>query len=192
MWMSRVAVVVFVGSLVVVPVVASAQATQPSQPTQPLQTPHPTTRPGNQSAEEMLRQMLQPQGEAAQPLKPAEGGTPGQDDSDIVEARADTSAPTGQPLVREGTPLLDRLGRLTPSADGKRMEFTLESDGRTLADPPMVLLPNRKLMQLEDRLRTSYRDLKVTVSGEVTEYRGRNYLLLSRWTVVSDVVQPLR
>jgi hypothetical protein len=167
----------------------------------PAQSPQPTTRPGNQSAEEVLKQMLQPQGETAQPLKPADGAAGSPTDVDDPEtAPADTtstssassSSTTGRPLVAEGTPLLDRVGRLTASPDGKQMLFTLEADGRTLAEPPMVLLPNRRLMQLEDRLRTSYRDLKISVSGEVTEYRGRNYLLLTRWQVVQETVQPLR
>ena len=35
-------------------------------------------------------------------------------------------------------------------------------------------------------------DMKLTVSGEVTEYRGRNYLMLHRWSVVPDAVQPLQ
>ena len=185
MRMSRVVVVALVCTIVAAAEPALGQATQPTQP-QPMQTPQPTTRPGEQSAEEMLRQMLQPQREAAQPLRPASDATAG----DEHEARETPSA-TGQPLVPDGTPLLDRVGRLTPGPDGT-MEFTLESDGRILADPPMLLLPNRKLQQLEDRLRTSYRDLKVSVSGEVTTYRGRNYLLLSRWTAVQDVAQPLR
>lgn len=187
MWMSRVVVVALVCTIVAAAEPALGQVTQPTQP-QPMQTPQPTTRPGEQSAEEMLRQMLQPQREAAQPLRPASDGTAGE--MEEGEARETPSA-TGQPLVPDGTPLLDRVGRLTPGPDGT-MEFTLESDGRILADPPMLLLPNRKLQQLEDRLRTSYRDLKVSVSGEVTTYRGRNYLLLSRWTAVQDVVQPLR
>jgi hypothetical protein len=177
--MSRIVVVAFVGVIVGGTVFSLGQTTQPA------------TRPGNQSAEEMLRQMLQPQGEAAQPLKPiAPADQPQVDNTGGVAAVA-PGAPS-PPLVREGTPLLDRVGRLTPIAQGQMLEFTLESDGSGMTEPPLVLLPNRKLMQLEDRVKTSYRDLKISISGEVTEYRGRNYLLLSRWSVVQDVAQPLR
>jgi hypothetical protein len=177
---------------------AIAQTTQPSIPaaaptatTRPAAAPAPAaTRPTNQSAEDMLRQMLQPQGQAAQPLRPL---------PDLPPAVDSTSGPgavtpyaTTQRVVREGTMLLDRIGRLTPSADGKSFELRLESDGAALADPPLVLLPNRKLMQLEDTVKNSYADQRVRVSGEISEYRGRNYLLLQRWNVVPDSIKPLQ
>jgi hypothetical protein len=139
----------------------------------------------------MLRQMLRPQGQSAQPIKPLPELPPAVDATSGAAAVAPNA--TTQPVAREGTLLLDRVGRLTPSSDGSnRFELTLDADGGTLADPPMILLPNRKLMQLEDRLQSSYRDLKLRISGEVTEYRGRNYLLLQRWTVLPDAVQPLQ
>lgn len=174
--------------------VQPATQSAPGQPaTQPVAAPPAPApaaapaRPGEESAEEMLRQMLQPQGETAEPLRPSDKVPTGAD-----EAAQEPPTATGRPLVREGTPLLDRVGRLTPSADGKSFQVAFESDGRGLTEPPMILLPNRQLMQLENRLRTSYRDLKISVSGEVTEYRGKNYLLLSRWGIVQDVMQPLR
>ena len=179
-----VVVVVLVSGLLGSALAALAQTTQPA----PAEA-HPSTRPADQSAEEMLRQMLQPQGQTAQPLQPAPEKTTDLDDR---EPAAQSPPVSGQPLIREGTPLLDRVGRLTRAADGAGFEFTLESDGRTLSEPPLRLLPNRRLQQLEDRVRTSYRDLKISVSGDVTEYRGRNYLLLSRWSIVQDVAQPLR
>ena len=30
------------------------------------------------------------------------------------------------------------------------------------------------------------------VSGTVTEYKGRNYILIQRWSQVQDLVQPLQ
>ena len=47
-------------------------------------------------------------------------------------------------------------------------------------------------MQLEDTVKASYADQKFRVSGEVTEYRGRNYLLLQRWNVIPDSIKPLQ
>ena len=165
---------------------ARGQTTQPASAA-------PTTRPSspaNRSAEDMLRQMLQPQGQAAQPLKPIPDLPPAIDGTSGPNA-VDPNATT-QPVTSEGTLLLDRIGRLTPAADGKSFELTLESDGVTLSDPPLVLLPNRKLMQLEDQVQNSYADQKVRVSGEITEYRGRNYLLLQRWNVIPEPVKPLQ
>ena len=170
-----------------------AAATQPINisATQPLvTTPPSTTRPTNRSAEETLRQMLQPQGEAARPLQPIPDAPPAVDATSGDAAVAPGGTPTK--VTREGTLLLDRVGRLTRSDDGKTFEFTIDSDGRRMADAPMILLPNRRLQQLEDRVQNSYRDLKIRASGEVMEYRGRNYLLLQRWSVVPEVVQPLQ
>ena len=159
--------------------------------TQPIvTTPPAATRPTNRSAEETLRQMLQPQGEQARPLRPVQEAPPAVD----ATSGPGAVAPGGQPrpVAREGTLLLDRVGRLTRGTDGRTLEFTIDSDGRGMADAPMILIPNRRLQQLEDRVQSSYRDLQVRVSGEVMEYRGRNYLLLQRWSVVPDVAQPLQ
>ena len=152
----------------------------------------PATRPGNRSAEDMLRQMLQPQAQAARPLQPLPDLP---NDQAIDQTSGENAVAPGaatQPLTSEGTIVLDRIGRLTPGADGKSFEFTLESDGSTLSDPPLVLAPNRKLEQLEQRVANSYGDIKLRVSGEILEYKGRNYLLLSRWAVLPDSVRPLQ
>jgi hypothetical protein len=202
--LTRVVVVAFVWSVLFIVADAQAQATTPpvsippaaSAPpahatTQPfVSTTPPSTRPTNRSAEETLRQMLQPQGEAARPLRPVEAAPPAVDETSGAGAVAPNAAP--RTLLREGTLLLDRIGRLTRAEDGRRLEFTIDSDGRGLADAPLILLPNRKLMQLEGSVNTSYRDLKIRASGEVMEYRGRNYLLLQRWSLVPDVAQPLQ
>jgi hypothetical protein len=135
--------------------------------------------------------MLQPQGEAAQPLQPLEDAPPAIDQTSGVAAVAPGGKATK--VTREGTLLLDRVGRLTRGGDdGKTFEFTIDSDGRRMTDAPMILLPNKRLQQLEDRVANSYRDLKIRASGEVMEYRGRNYLLLQRWSVVPDAVAPLQ
>jgi len=183
--------VIIVLTLLIMTPAASAQSTRPvSLTTQPTAAAPATSRPTNQSAEDMLRQMLQPQGQAAQPLKPLPDLPPANDTTAGAGAVA-PDAPS-QRVTREGTLLLDRIGRLTPAADGKSFELTLESDGVALADPPLLLLPNRKLMQLEDSVKNSYTDQKVRVSGEITEYRGRNYLLLQRWNVIPDSIKPLQ
>ena len=193
--LTRVVVVAFALSMMVC-ARTDGQATPATTPATPatqliVTTPPAATRPTNRSAEETLRQMLRPQGESARPLRPVEPEQPPATDITSGPGAVAPGAPP-RPVVREGTLLLDRLGRLTRSEDGQSLELTLDSDGRAMADPPMILLPNRRLQQLEARVQGSYRDLKVRVSGEVMEYRARNYLLLSRWSVVSDVAQPLR
>ena len=190
--LSRAVNVIIVVIVMLAAAIAQAQTTRPAPVAAPAatQTAAPATRPANPSAEAMLRQMLQPQGQAAQPIKP-QPDLPPADDATSGAASVAPQAPALR-VMREGTLLLDRIGRLTPAADGKSFELTLESDGVALADPPLVLLPNRKLMQLEDQVKNSYQDQRVRVSGEVSEYRGRNYLLLQRWNVIPDSIKPLQ
>ena len=67
------------------------------------------------------------------------------------------------------------------------MEFTFESDGKTLQDPPLIILPNLKLMAMErasEALRD--RDVRFRVTGMLTEYKGRNYVLLDKVVVVPE------
>ena len=206
--LTRVVVVAFVCSVMFSIVRREAQATtQPVAVPPRLRAPPAAARDNStlghhaaardatdqsQSAEETLRQMLQPQGEAARPLRPVEEAPP-QVDADVRRRRGRAGAARRGTLLREGTLLLDRVGRLTRGGDdGKRLEFTIDSDGRAMADAPMILLPNRGWPSWKGQVQTSYRDLKIRVSGEVMEYRGRNYLLLQRWSVVPDVAQPLR
>ena len=53
----------------------------------------------------------------------------------------------------------------------------------------MIILPNLKLELMEQAVSNSNRDLKFRVTGMITEYHNRNYLLLERVVVVPDIVQ---
>ena len=92
-------------------------------------------------------------------------------------------------VLREGSFIVNRVGRLTRSADGQQMEFTFDSDGKTMKDPPLVILPNLKLMAMENAVTGSSRDLRFRISGTVTEYKSRNYILLDKVVVVPDLDQ---
>ena len=169
-------IVVFAAGIVMFAGVLSAQTTQP------------TTRPsGPLPASEMLNQMLRaPTGGTVQPLQPIPNPPP--PDATTGSAAVAPGATT-QPVIREGTFLIDRTGRLTRTADGQNWEFTFEADGRGMADPPVIILPNLKLMQMEQALKNSNRDLRFRVTGMVTEYNARNYLLLEKVVVPPEVTQ---
>jgi hypothetical protein len=156
----------------------SNDAAQQKATTRPSATPLPP--------EQMLEQMLRPQqqGPQARPVRP--GTVSGQ--SVDRTSGAGAVAPDSRPktVMREGSFIIDRVGRFTRSADGQQMEFAFESDGRTLQDPPVVLLPNLKLMMMENAVTGSHRDLRFRITGVVTEYKGRNYVLLDKVVVVQD------
>jgi hypothetical protein len=44
-------------------------------------------------------------------------------------------------------------------------------------------------MAMENAVNGSNRDLKFRITGMVTEYKGRNYILLEKVVVVPDVTQ---
>src|SRR3954465_9446303 len=135
---------------------ADAPATQPAAP---------TTRPADMPADQLLQQMLRPSnGPVVQPLRPILN-PPGMDQTTGKMVVPNSVLP--QNLKREGDYVNDRMGRLTKSADGQTMEFTFESDGRTMQDPPVIILPNLKLMSMEDAVNGSNRDLRFRVTGQV-------------------------
>ncbi len=157
-------------------------------------TSRPTTRPSTQpanaaqtlTAEQMLSQMLKPAPSASRPLTAA--GGPAAIDKSSGSGAVPPDAPAVT-VLREGSYIVDRVGRLTYTKDGSQPEFTFESDGKTLKDPPMIILANLKLVAMEGAVGAANRDLRFRVTGMVTEYHGRNYLLLEKVVVVQDVTQ---
>ena len=147
-------------------------------------------RPGVQrSADDVLGEMLKPRRTGGdRELTPTEA--PATDKT----SGAGSVAPRAPVLtvLREGTPIVNRLGRLTLGTEGRPAEFTFESDGGALRDPPLIVLPNLKLMIMEDAARGATREPRFRVSGVVTEYRGRNYLLLEKVSVPSQATQQYR
>ena len=149
------------------------------------------TRPaGRQSAEEMLSQMLRPASQAARPLQPVADGGGGVFNRTTGANAVAPGAPT-LPLLPEGTNIYDRVARLAKTTDGQ-WELTLESDGRVMQDPPLLVLPNRALTSMERAMANNDADLRFRVSGELTEYNGRNYILIQRAPVIHQVTEPLR
>jgi hypothetical protein len=92
-------------------------------------------------------------------------------------------------VMREGTYLVDRVGRLTRSPDGTQFELTFDSDGRAMRDPPLIVLPGLKLWAMENATTGHNKDPRFRVTGLVTEYRGRNYFLPEKVVAIPDVVQ---
>src|SRR5690242_17077239 len=128
---------------ILIAVVACSAGAAVAQSTRPAAT----TRPADMkfmTADQVFEQMNKPTTRPARQLAPLP--------ENIVHDR--TSGPGAVkpdaprvPVVREGTLIIDRLGRLTHTDKGQA-EFTFESDGKALRDPPMLLLPNLTLAQI--------------------------------------------
>ena len=88
-------------------------------------------------------------------------------------------APTPPPMLKENTRLIDRTGRiLSLSAD-----LGVGTIPRSVFQPSgelgyYILLENKLLEKVEAQTRHGERDVKI--SGTVSEYRGQNFLLLTR------------
>ena len=171
---------------------AFAVSALPAAPAQPKATTQPTTRPASVpsrslTADEMLSQMLRPPptGTGERVLQPS--ADPPLPDKTGGRGAVIPNAPAVT-VMREGTFLVDRTGRLTRRADGTA-EFSFESDGRALRDPPVLLVPSLKLVAMEEAVKAADKDLRFRISGMVTEYRGRNYVLLEKVLVVPEAVQ---
>lgn len=145
------------------------------------QTNRPATRPAEPTnPDQMLRQLLSPARPSAKPLEPVDFPR-----EDTTSKTAVAPKVESQNLIREGSYLPERVGRLTKSPEGQ-LEFTFESDATALKDPPMLILPNTKLMGMENAVKIASRDLRFRVWGMVTEYNGRNYILVEQFVVKPD------
>jgi hypothetical protein len=88
-------------------------------------------------------------------------------------------------LSTEGTVLILRRGRLIrrPGEEG-RFAFSFDNGPGAAAPAPMTLLPCGELQQLEGLAATRGEELVYKISGRVTVYQGRNYLLPTMHQVV--------
>lgn len=159
---------------------AANPSTMPSQPA--------STQPGvRETFQRLLEQSppVTPVTETSIPSQPKDMGLP--DQPPVTPSQG--AALGGQKLLPEGHFVRDRRGRLIHIAS--QWMFTFESDGKALADPPILLLPNGWLEKMELDAGTRSDSVVFSVSGEVTVYHGKNYLLL-RKVLMERPTSPLR
>jgi hypothetical protein len=150
-----------------------------------LPPPPPKTQPANASADQMLNEMLAVD---SKPLPPLAKRPPVEVDRSSGAAAVAPGAPRLM-VLRENSPVDDRLCRLVTAADGQQEQLILDSDGAALEDPPLIVLPNLKLMAMEDAAKAADREQRFRVSGILTEYRGRNYILMDKVVLVPQANQ---
>lgn len=116
----------------------------------------------------ILRGLLRRE-ERPAPIRPQDPGT----GATQPEAGKDAS---GQPLLLEGTLLVERPGRLV--IEGDRAKFVLQAGADSQATQSLEILPNQLLEAMEREAQGGMGDFIVT--AEVTRYRDRNYLILRK------------
>jgi hypothetical protein len=167
--------------LIIVMVVALTGSRAMGQSTRPAGSAAPPPVAASPSADQILNQMLQPpDNNKAAALQPQVSPEVSNALTNSVGVDSSSAA-----ILREGTDVIDRVGRLQKTGDGQE-EFVFDSDGRNLSDPPLIILQNLKLMSMENAVTAASHDLRFRVTGTVTEYHSRNYILLEKVVVVQD------
>lgn len=98
-------------------------------------------------------------------------------EADRRTSRILAESATGRVLIPDGTPLTRRPGRIVPDHTG--WVFTPESDHPDHPEASLTLLPCAHTERMIDIYQRDDAGLVFIVSGEITQYRGDNYLLPS-------------
>lgn len=151
----------------------------------------PTTKPASgadpeprrePSATEILRQLQEASRRDAKAV--VRPGVEGERPKPIETPPGNAIAPPESKLLPDGSRLVDRPGRL--SRDGEQWVYSFESRGQGAPERPIRMLPNRLLEDMEMYSENGTKSVVFIVSGEVTEYRGVNYLLVQKLLVRPD------
>ena len=92
----------------------------------------------------------------------------------VKEGTTQPATPDAQ--YREGTFLIEQTGRLTHNKKGEAI-FTFEKGGR---NQQLTVMANSNLARMEDSAASAGGSQTFKVTGMMTEYRGKNYLLVDR------------
>jgi hypothetical protein len=136
---------------------------------------------GPVSADQMLKEMLSAD-------KPSPAASSSADSPRRDSTSGSGALPPNAPVLTmlpEQAQIFDRVCRLGPCPDGLHQQLTFDADGSTLLDPPLIVLPNLKLADLEKAAGDQH-NARIRATGMVTEYRGRNYILLQKIVVMAD------
>ena len=157
-------------------VLLMGQTEDKSAASKPAET-QPTTRPATSNtvlrrpAQADILKNLLGRDERPAPIKPQEPqATTGPAD------RSGRLDETGQPLLLEGTFLIERPGRLL--REEGRAKFVFLADGTNAAPRTMEILPNQLLETLEREAEAGFGEF--VISAEVTRYKGSNYIILRK------------
>lgn len=133
----------------------------------------PTTMP---SQTELIR-ALREERQVNVPIPPTTpADAPGGEVSGTTLTPGETSL--SAQLLPEGTFVVDRPGRLV--REDEWWTFVFESADGSVRERPLLLLPNQQVELMEQTSASGTRSVVFIVSGEVTSYHGRNYLMVRK------------
>ncbi len=103
-----------------------------------------------------------------------------------TSVKEETSSATPKAGWRDRELIMDRSGRLMYASDQNEWLFALDSGGPNQPDTPLVILPSQLLEVMEKLWVQSNHRAKFCVSGLVTVYQNRGFLLMRKMQVVYD------
>jgi hypothetical protein len=174
-------------AVLIVAAFALAQNAGPSaqRPAAPATRPAQVEPRAEPTAADVL-DMLTPREGVARPI--VRPNLPGMQQPTRLDERAaprNAVVPVERRLLPDGHRLVDRPGRL--QREGDYWVYAFESRSTERAEPPLRLLPNRALEDMEIASAGGTRPIVFLVSGEVTEYHSVNYLLVQKMLVRPDM-----
>ena len=171
-------------AVLVVGVATTGLIAQPATPPAPAKpaTSEPTPQDVMKSMEKDAAK--KPPTPVAAPVA-APSGTPSSSAGTVSVGPASsvgTSVGPGAKLLREGSFLASRRGRMVRSSEGSWL-FVFDSDSSAKAEPPMTMMPCLNLQAMEKLAERGGDALSYTVSGQVFVYKNRNYLLPTLYVI---------
>ncbi len=172
------------------PPVAAPPPKPAMPPAAPMSKPVPHSRPASAPASrpgatsgDVFQALLRdkPVRPLAPPTRPADPIAPAPSVAPQVTRAVEQTFDADQRRM-----IVDRVVRLLPAGVGKWKEARFEADN-TLLEPPLRLIPCRTLERTEGKAEAGRAKFKV--SGLVTRYKGRQYLLLRKIVPVRDLGQ---
>jgi len=160
------------GELFVLPRKVLLTEARPTAPKAPVPAPAPATQPAAPAGPDDVLEALRSERVSRPVLAPAGEPTP---DAVPEPSEAPGAAPPAAPAL-----VVDRVVRILPDSAAAWWLARYEADN-TLRDQPVRLLPCRLLGRAEELCSGPAGETRAfRVSGEVTVYRGRHYLLLRK------------
>ncbi len=83
------------------------------------------------------------------------------------------------PALPEGTWIWNRAGRLLYEQPLRQWLIVFQADSARLTQPPLILLPCMLLERMEHRSAKFGTEVQFKISGEITQFKGRNYLFIT-------------
>jgi hypothetical protein len=104
-----------------------------------------------------------------------------------IPAAMSASEDNGSTSRKDGDLIVDRVGRMNFDVNEQVWVFAFETDSQTVSEPPVILHPCRLLEIMERTVQQSNRPQRFRISGQVTRYQGRSYLLPRKMLIVHDL-----